>query len=331
MSVKGLVVGVVGAGCIAAAGLGGYLAARGGSANPAAAAADLTAPDRAAQSVAERAPGSAKAETLSVPASKPSPAERRVPSVQRSRPASNREAGTPAPVVRPAERATAAPTVAPASNVPTEEPVATVTDPEPARPVSSTEEPAATPAPAPEPPRPAFEEVTVAENGVIGISLDTPLSSETAKIEDRVSARVSRDVTVEGRVAVPAGSTLEGVVTAVERGGRFRERARLGIQFTSVVLADDTRIAVQTEPIYRLGEAPGGEATAKIGAGAVIGSILGAVIGGKKGAALGGTAGAAGGTATVMASGANHVTLVSGTPLTVRLTESASFRVPIEP
>jgi hypothetical protein len=176
-----------------------------------------------------------------------------------------------------------------------------------------------------------LEEVTVAANGVIGIRLETPLSSDTAKIEDRVTARVTRDVTVDGRVAVPAGTTLEGVVTAVERGGRFRERARLGVQFTTVVLADDTRIPVQTEPIYRIGEAPGGEATAKIGAGAVIGSILGAVIGGKKGAAIGGTAGAAGGTATVMASDPNHVMLAAGTPLTVRLTEPATFTVPIEP
>jgi hypothetical protein len=185
--------------------------------------------------------------------------------------------------------------------------------------------------PAAAPPRATFEELTVSENGVIGIRLETPVSSDTAKIEDRVTARVTRDVTVDGRVAVPAGSTLEGVVTEVQRGGRFRERARLGVQFTTVRLSDDTRISVRTEPIYRTGDAPGTEAASRIGAGAAIGTILGAVVGGKKGAAIGGAAGAAGGTATVMASGPNHVMLVSGTALTVRLTESATFRVPVEP
>jgi hypothetical protein len=258
------------------------------------------------------------------------PTERR--QTTRRAPAASRAAEAPARVLRPAPDAAPSPsTAAPSGKLPAEEPAAPVTEPKPAPPIFATEGPAAVPTPAPEPSRPAFEEITVAENGVIGISLDTPLSSETAKVEDRVRARVVRDVAVEGRVAVPAGSTLEGIVTAVERGGRFRERARLGIRFTSVVLADDTRIDVETETIYRVGEAPGGEATAKIGTGAVIGSILGAVIGGKKGAAIGGTAGAAGGTATVMASGPNHVTLASGTPLTVRLTESATFRVPVEP
>jgi hypothetical protein len=170
----------------------------------------------------------------------------------------------------------------------------------------------------------------VGANGVIGIRLETPVSSETAKVEDRVTARVVRDVTVDGRVAVPAGSTFEGFVTEVERGGRFRERARLGVRFNTVVLADNTRVNVSTEPIYRTGEAPTGEATSKIGAATVVGTIIGAAIGGRKGAAIGGATGAAGGTAAVMASGPNHVVLTAGTSLTVRLTEPATFRVPLE-
>jgi hypothetical protein len=172
--------------------------------------------------------------------------------------------------------------------------------------------------------------LTVGANGVIGIRLETPVSSETAKVEDRVTARVVRDVTVDGRVAVPAGSTFEGFVTDVERGGRFRERARLGVRFTTVVLSDNTRVSVSTEPIYRTGEAPTGEATSKIGAATVVGTIIGAAIGGRKGAAIGGATGAAGGTAAVMASGPNHVVLTAGTSLTVRLTEPATFQVPLE-
>ena len=182
-----------------------------------------------------------------------------------------------------------------------------------------------------EPARPEFEELTAPENAVIGIRMTTPVSSDTARVEDRVTAQVTRDLTVEGRTIVPAGSTLEGSVTSVERGGRFRERSRLGVRFTNLVLSDNTRVPVQTETIFRTGEAPGNEATAKIGASAVVGTILGAVIGGKKGAAIGGSAGAAGGTAAVMAGGRNDVTLAAGTALTVRLTAPATFRVPLEP
>jgi hypothetical protein len=184
--------------------------------------------------------------------------------------------------------------------------------------------------PSPEAPRVTFQELTVGANGVIGIRLETPVSSDTAKVEDRVTARVVRDVTVDGRVAVPAGSTFEGTVTEVERGGRFRERARLGVRFTTVVLSDNTRVNVQTEPIYRTGESPTGEATSKIGAATVVGTIIGAAIGGKKGAAIGGATGAAGGTAAVMTSGPNHAVLTAGTSLTVRLTEPATFQIPLE-
>ena len=76
--------------------------------------------------------------------------------------------------------------------------------------------------PPPDPPKPTFEEVTVKEDAVIGIRLENAVSSETAKVEDRVTARVSRDVTVEGRTAIPAGALLEGTVTA----GRTRRKVQ---------------------------------------------------------------------------------------------------------
>ena len=153
------------------------------------------------------------------------------------------------------------------------------TDPEPTRTAGPVDE---IQIPSTETPRVTFEELTVGANGVIGIQLETPVSSETAKVEDRVTARVVRDVTVDGRVAVPAGSTFEGIVTEVERGGRFRERARLGVRFTTLVLADNTRVNVSTEPIYRTGEAPTGEATSKIGAATAVGTIIGVAVGGTK-------------------------------------------------
>jgi hypothetical protein len=163
---------------------------------------------------------------------------------------------------------------------------------------------------------------------VIGIRLDSLVTSETAKVEDRVAGRISRDVTVDGRTAIPSGARLEGHVTLVEPGGKFKERARLGIRFTSLILADNTRLAIQTETIFRDGQPPSQEAGQKIGASAVVGAILGAVIGGKKGAAVGTAAGAAGGTAVVAAGGRNEASIAAGAPLTVRLT--APVKVLIE-
>jgi hypothetical protein len=176
-------------------------------------------------------------------------------------------------------------------------------------------------------PGPRVELVELPSNAVIGIRIDTTVSSETAQVEDVVEARVTRPVVVDGRTIIPTGARLTGTVTAAERGGRFHERSRIGIQFTSVTVSDGVRVPIQTEAIYRVGDAPTGEAAAKIGASAVIGSIVGGVFGGKKGAAIGAATGAAGGTAVVAAGGANEATLASGSTLTVRLSEPARFQI----
>src|SRR6202008_2159325 len=116
------------------------------------------------------------------------------------------------------------------------------------------------------------------------------------------------------RVAIPAGAKAEGEVTLVERGGRLKEKARLALRFTSVVLADGTRVPIETDTIFREGDGPGGESAAKIGGGAIGGAILGGIFGGAKGAAIGAATGAGAGTAAVVAGGRNAATLPSGTP-----------------
>ena len=155
--------------------------------------------------------------------------------------------------------------------------------------------------------------MVVPASAVIGLQVDRSLSSETAKVEDRIEARVTRDVMADGQRAIPAGSTH----ARLGRAGRSRRQdegaARLGVRFHTLVLADGTEIPLRTETIYRDGDSPGNESSRKVGGAAVGGAILGAILGGGKGAVLGGAAGAAGGTAAVMAGGRNPATLPAGT------------------
>jgi hypothetical protein len=181
--------------------------------------------------------------------------------------------------------------------------------------------------PPPAPSAPQFEEVVLPTASVIGLQVDTSLSSERTRIEDRVDARVTRDVMADGRLAIPAGARVIGSVTAVERGGKMKERARLGVRFHTLVLADGREVPLRTETIYREGDSPTGESARKIGGAAVGGAILGAIIGGGKGAAIGATTGAAGGTAVVMAGDRNAATLAPGTVVTVRLSAPATLEV----
>ena len=197
------------------------------------------------------------------------------------------------------------------------------------RPAVEAETPEA-PAPEPEPvtpPEPQFVELTVPADAVIGLQLETTVSSDRARVEDAVDARVTRDVRVGGRVAIPAGSLVQGTVTEVERGGKVRERARLGIRFHTVVLANGDKLTLRTDAITREGADQGRESAAKIGGAAIGGAILGAILGGGKGAAIGAGVGAGGGTAAVMAGERSAVTIPAGSTVSVRVRQPVSVTV----
>jgi hypothetical protein len=179
----------------------------------------------------------------------------------------------------------------------------------------------------PEPALPEFEELVIAGDSVVGLQIDTAVSSETARLEDKVVAHVTRDVKVGDKVAIPAGARAQGEVTLVERGGKLHERARLGVRFTSIVLADGTTLPITTETIYREGQSPTRESATKIGAGAIAGTIIGGLLGGGKGAAIGGAIGGGAGSAAVLAGGRNPATISAGSPVTVRLQEPATVTV----
>jgi type IV secretory pathway VirB10-like protein len=314
-------------GCVTAAAGGAYVATRQNAVESEPAHAVAPAPSATAatpepvtpapQPVAEtEAPVSQK--LAERPVAEPERPVRVAPPV--AKPRATETAKRPAPATRraraetPAERTVSSNGAAPAAQPPlqsvTTAPAAVTPAPEPPRVVE--------PAPA-APPAPQFEEVIVPASSVIGLQLESTLSSERARLEDRVDARVTRDVLAAGRVAIPAGSRVLGSVTLVERGGKVKERARLGVRFHTLVMADGTEVPLQTEAIYRDGESPAGDSAKKIGVGAVGGAILGGILGGKKGAAIGGATGAAGGSAVVMAGDRNAATLPAGTIVTVRL------------
>lgn len=336
MTPKTLTAGLLVAGCLTAAGSGAYLAVRQNRAEyPPADAATVAGPadaPAASQPVSEteavvgtiQAPPTAELEAK--PEAPPSPATARV----------EQPAAQPAPARRPSstneDRVASARARERRERL--ESPTPAAPPPPPA--AAEREAPAAVPieppadtsrAPASTVETPQIEEVVLPASSVIGVQVETPLSSERSRVEDRVEARVTREVTAAGRTAIPAGSRMIGNVTVVEKGGKIKERARLGIRFHTLVLADGREVPLRTEPIYREGEPPSGDSSRKIGGAAVGGAILGAILGGGKGAAIGGAAGAAGGTAVVMAGDRNAATLPAGTVVTVRLAAPATIEI----
>ena len=329
MEIRTSTVAVVAASCITIGAAGAFLASRpSGDAVPqAVAAADVANNGGVEQSegVVTEAPvePAQAAATASPAALAPVATPPAKPRVETPRPAATPVRSAPARVQNTPRKEEARPAIAdsrPIATPPTSIDTR-VTQPKPIQPAIA--EPVAPPAPA----EPRYVDLAVATDSVLGLQMETSVTSEKARVEDEVTARVTRDVRVGDRVAIPAGSTVRGEVTVVERGGKVRDRARLGIRFTSVVLADGTRVPIETDTIYREGDSPTGESTAKIGGGAIAGAIIGGIFGGAKGAAIGASAGAGGGTAAVMAGGRNAATLPSGTPVTVRLVKPATVTV----
>ena len=322
MQISKLAVAIVAAASVAVGAAAGFLATRDAGPVPpgdgvVSAAADgeqVPGVEHSDEVIADAPGESVEAEDVSAPdaprpgpATPPSPAPAASPKPAASpAPKPNRRAATPAPP--PAEVTTT--TVTPI--------VPAVI--EPPRPLDIEPPPAA-------PPAPELVELELPGESVIGLQLESSVSSETARVEDEVVARVTRDVKVGDHVAIPAGSTAHGEVMLVERGGKMRERARLGVRFTSIALADGTRIPISTEPVFREGDAPGRESATKIGGGAIGGAIIGGILGGAKGAAIGGSIGAGAGSAAVLAGGRNPATLSSGSPVTVRLEHPATVVV----
>lgn len=174
---------------------------------------------------------------------------------------------------------------------------------------------------------PQFDELVVPASSIVGVQIETPISSEYAQVEDRVLAHVTRDVLADGRVAIPAGARVIGAVTLVDRGGKMKAPARLGIRFHTLVLADGSEVPLRTQEITRDGESPSADSAKKIGGAAIVGAILGGILGGGKGAVIGGTTGAGAGTAAVMAGDRTPAVIAQGATFNVRLAGPASIQV----
>ena len=167
-------------------------------------------------------------------------------------------------------------------------------------------------------PRATVRTLTIPAGTALPLELTTAVSTETASVEMPVSARLRRAVTVDGVTVFPAGATVNGEVSEVDRPGRVKGRARLGLRFTSVIV-DGRREDIRSNPVTFEGEQTKGEDATKIGAGAGIGAVIGGIVGGGDGAAKGAAIGGAAGTGAVLATRGKDVTLGSGADINATL------------
>jgi hypothetical protein len=164
---------------------------------------------------------------------------------------------------------------------------------------------------------------SIGEGTRVQVRLEEPISSRTARLEDRVEATVDYPVRdSSGRIIVPAGSRVTGTVTRVQRAQRPLHGGELDIAFDSIYLGN-TRYDMRGRVVSIDEDLDRGDTAERAGIGAVLGGVLGGLLGGTKGALIGLVIGGGGG---VVSSRGDEVELPAGTILTVSLDRPISAR-----
>jgi hypothetical protein len=156
----------------------------------------------------------------------------------------------------------------------------------------------------------------------IDVRLDRALSSDTARVEDRFEATTVVDLRENGRVLIPAGSRVRGVVTGVKNAGRIERKGELQLAFDQITVNGRTyqMRGTVTEALESGGYREDAE---KIGTGAAVGAILGGILGGVRGAITGILIGGGG---VVAATEGQDVNLPAGSILRVQLDQDLDVR-----
>lgn len=149
----------------------------------------------------------------------------------------------------------------------------------------------------------------------IDVRLADRLSSDTAEIEDRFEATTAVDLRQNGRIVIPAGSLVRGVVTDVRNAGRLERKGELHLSFDSITV-NGRQYPIRATVVEALEAGGYREDAGKIGTGAAVGAIIGGILGGVRGALTGVLIGGGG---VVAATEGQDVQLPPGTILRMRL------------
>ncbi len=179
-----------------------------------------------------------------------------------------------------------------------------------------------------------MDRVTVQEGTTLRASLESTLSTKTARPGDRFTLKVREPIYVTGVEAIPYGAEIEGRVTEVKRPGHIHGVGKLDIAYDQIILPDGDKESLiastvgvesgQTKTkVNQEGQIAGPSSRKRdveeTAAGGGIGAGIGALAGGAKGTAIGGGAGALIGLADTMRRRGKDLELPRGTPLVIRL------------
>jgi len=193
-------------------------------------------------------------------------------------------------------------------------PAPDATSPAPAPPAP----PPAPVTPPPPPPPPPPQKVTIPSGTAMAVRLVDPIDSEKNQVGDTFHATLNTPLTINGDVAVPSGSDVQGHLVDVKSAGKFAGQSQVILQLDSITSGGQT-YNIQTDQYKKQGSSRGKNTAEKVGAGAGIGALIGALAGGGKGAAIGAAAGGGLGAGAQTISKSQQIKLPSETVLNFTL------------
>jgi glucose/arabinose dehydrogenase len=161
-------------------------------------------------------------------------------------------------------------------------------------------------APQPEAPKP----LVVPAGTVITVRLGDTRGSGTSQTGDNFTGTTSHSISVGGKTAIPASSSVEGTVVSAQKRGRIKGEGELELALTEITILGH-RYPVETTVFSSVQKGKGKRTAVTTGGGAAVGGLLG----GGKGLAIGAAAGLAGGALT----GNKQVELAAETAVSFKL------------
>jgi hypothetical protein len=164
----------------------------------------------------------------------------------------------------------------------------------------------------------------VAIGTTLSLTLDETLSTETNQAGDAFTATLRDPVYApDGAVLFPAGATVRGRVTQVQKSGRVGETAMLNLAFEAISFGERSyplEASVVSANPERVSRQTAGQTAGKVAAGAAAGAILGRVLGrDAKSTVKGAVIGAAAGTAIAMGTADVDAVLKAGSVMVIKV------------
>jgi len=176
------------------------------------------------------------------------------------------------------------------------------------------------PAPAPEPPKP----VVVPAGTDVVVTIDQALSSKSSQPGQTFLATVAQPVSIDGKTAIPKGSSVTGKVITAKTKGKIKGEGELSIALSSVTIRGQN-YPIQTQSLDSTVKGKGKRTAVTTGGGAAGGALIGGLAGGGKGAGIGALVGAAGGFVGGAMTGNKQIEIPAETALTFTLSKSLTL------